>query len=99
MYRSSDPEKPISNIAFDPFDSPFKLADAVETKAPAPRAQRGPLLPTDLPQRLRETERDLLNAALEKARFNQSMAANLLGLSYHQFRGKLRKHNISGRPS
>ena len=98
VYRSSDPEEPISNIAFDPFDSPFKLADASETKVPAPRVSRGPLLPTDLPQRLRETEKDLLNAALEKARFNQSMAADLLGLSYHQFRGKLRKHNISGRP-
>jgi psp operon transcriptional activator len=99
VYRSSDPEQPISVIAFDPFDSPFKLADTVDSKVPAPRVQREPLLPTDLPQRLRETERDLLNAALEKARFNQSRAADLLGLSYHQFRGKLRKHNISGRPS
>ena len=103
VYRSSDPEQPISNIAFDPFDSPFKLADtmdsAMDSKAPARREQREPLLPTDLPQRLRETERDLLRAALKKARFNQRMAADLLGLSYHQFRGKLRKHNISGRPS
>jgi len=99
VYRSNDPEKLISIIAFDPFDSPFKLADAVETKAPVARPPRAPLLPTDLPQRLKDTERDLLNAALDKARFNQSMAADLLGLSYHQFRGKLRKHNISGRPA
>jgi psp operon transcriptional activator len=40
-----------------------------------------------------------LNAALDKARFNQRIAAGLLGLSYHQFRGKLRKYNIAGRPS
>jgi len=99
VYRSNDPEKQISTIAFDPFDSPFKLADAIETKAPVARPPRAPLLPTDLPQRLRDTERDLLNAALDKARFNQSMAADLLGLSYHQFRGKLRKHDISGRPA
>ena len=39
---------------------------------------------------------DLLEAALEKARFNQRMAADLLGLTYHQFRGKLRKFNIRG---
>jgi psp operon transcriptional activator len=97
VYRSNDPEKLISTIAFDPFDSPFKLADAVETKAPVARPPRAPLLPTDLPQRLKDTERDLLNAALDKARFNQSMAADLF--SYHQFRGKLRKHNISGRPA
>jgi psp operon transcriptional activator len=99
VYRSNDPEKLISTIAFDPFDSPFKLAGAIETKAPVARPPRAPLLPTDLPQRLKDTERDLLHAALDKARFNQSMAADLLGLSYHQFRGKLRKHNISGRPS
>jgi psp operon transcriptional activator len=40
----------------------------------------------------------LLNAALDKARFNQRMAADLLGLSYHQFRGKLRKFNIRSKP-
>jgi psp operon transcriptional activator len=39
-----------------------------------------------------------LEAALDKARFNQRMAADLLGLSYHQLRGKLKKFDISGRP-
>ena len=67
-------------------------------QTPKPRASRAPLLPTDLPRRLDELERELLSAALEKARFNQRMAADLLGLSYHQFRGKLRKHDIPGRP-
>ena len=99
VYRSDDPEQPITKIAFDPFDSPFKLAES-ETEASAkPAARRAPLLPADLTKRLRDTERDLLAAALEKARFNQRVAADLLGLSYHQFRGKLRKHDISGRPS
>ena len=44
-------------------------------------------------------EVELIEAALEKSRFNQKMAADLLGLSYHQFRGKLRKYAISGRPA
>ena len=43
-------------------------------------------------------EREFLEAALEIACYNQRMAADLLGLSYHQFRGKLRKHDVSGRP-
>jgi psp operon transcriptional activator len=43
-------------------------------------------------------EKDLLLAALDKARFNQRLAADLLSLSYHQFRGKLKKYGISGRP-
>jgi psp operon transcriptional activator len=98
VYRSADPDRPITRIAFDPFDSPFKLAAPVTAQAPKARASRAPLLPTDLPRRLDELERELLSAALDKARFNQRMAADLLGLSYHQFRGKLRKHEIPGRP-
>lgn len=99
VYRSDDPEQPISKIAFDPFDSPFKLAQETDSPdTPRPR-HRTPLLPADLTQRLWDTEKDLLLAALEKAQFNQRMAADLLSLSYHQFRGKLKKYGISGRPA
>lgn len=97
VYRSEDPEQPIAKIVFDPFDSPFKLAEPGQEKMTASQARRSPLLPTDLTQRLKDTERDLLEAALDKGRFNQRMAADLLGLSYHQFRGKLKKYDISGR--
>jgi psp operon transcriptional activator len=98
VYRADDPEQPITRIAFDPFDSPFKLATETPETPQAARPRRTPLLPADLTQRLRDTERELLVAALEKARFNQRQAADLLNLSYHQFRGKLKKHDISGRP-
>jgi len=98
VYREDDPERPISNIAFDPFDSPFKLASAPDTPEAVRQKRRAPLLPADLTQRLVDTEKDLLQAALDKSRFNQRLAADLLSLSYHQFRGKLKKHGISGRP-
>jgi len=98
VYRSDDPDRPISKIAFDPFDSPFKLADAEADSVTTPIDKRPPLLPADLTRRLLDTEREFLRAALEKSRFNQRMAADLLGLSYHQFRGKLRKHEIAGKP-
>ena len=98
VYRSDDPEKPIARIAFDPFDSPYKLQSGAAATAERARPRRTPLLPADLPQRLRDTEKELLLAALDRARFNQRMAADLLNLSYHQFRGKLKKHGISGRP-
>ena len=98
VYRSDEAEQPIAKIAFDPFDSPFKLAESVDDATPVAGRHRAPLLPADLTRRLRDTERELLLAALEKARFNQRMAADLLSLSYHQFRGKLKKHDISGRP-
>ncbi len=52
-----------------------------------------------LTERLEETEKEFLRAALEKSRFNQRLAAELLSLSYHQFRGKLRKYGISTQPN
>lgn len=98
VYRSDDPDTPISKIAFDPFDSPFKLARADESPSRKTGQNRPLLLPTDLSSRLVDIEKEFLEAALERARYNQRMAADLLGLSYHQFRGKLRKHDVSGRP-
>jgi psp operon transcriptional activator len=99
VYRAHDPEQLITKIALDPFDSPYQMADG---DAAVPRAaaakRRSPLLPTDLKQRLADTETELLQAALEKARFNQRLAADLLGLGYHQFRGKLRKFGIRSKP-
>ena len=59
--------------------------------------RRQPLVPTDFKERMRETEKDLLQAALEKARFNQRVAADLLNLTYDQLRGRLRKHALDKR--
>ena len=99
VYRSTEPEAVISQIAFDPFDSPFQLSAGTGRKpATSSSKPRPPLLPTDLRERLRDLEKSLVEAALDKARFNQKMAADLLGLSYHQFRGKLRKYDISTQP-
>ena len=97
IYRSPNPEKPISDLAIDPFDSPFRLAQVETVSTQTAVSPLPPLLPTDLQQRLNDTETDLLRAALEKSHFNQRMAADLLGLSYHQFRGKLRKYEIRGK--
>ena len=102
VYRSHDQSKQIAAIAFDPFDSPFRLRDA-QTADEAPRspeiAPTEPILPTDLDARVSEFEVGLLNAGLEKARYNQRVAADLLGLSYHQLRGKIRKYRLDIRKS
>lgn len=98
VYRAQDPEQPITQIALDPFDSPFSLAPARDERPHPAITKRPPLLPTDLQQRLLDTEEDLLRAALEKSRYNQRLAADLLGLSYHQFRGRLRKFDIATKP-
>jgi psp operon transcriptional activator len=98
VYRARDPDQPIADIVLDAFDSPFKLVESPSKSRAISARRNAPLLPTDLKQRLIDTEVDLLIAALEKARFNQRVAADLLGLSYHQFRGKLRKFDIRGKP-
>jgi psp operon transcriptional activator len=99
VYRAKDPEQPITSIALDPFDSPFRMAQSKTVRSSSGTTKRrSPLLPTDLKQRLADVEIELLRAALEKSRFNQRLAADLLGLGYHQFRGKLRKFDIRSKP-
>jgi len=98
VYRSDDQDQLITTLALDPFDTPFRNDESLAVKDNPAAVRRAPLLPADLAQRLIDTEVSLLNAALEKARFNQRMAADLLELSYHQFRGKLRKFNLRSKP-
>jgi psp operon transcriptional activator len=97
VYRQGSDRQQIDRIAFDPFDSPFNPQAGRDKKtAPAtqPAATTRPILPTDLKARVQETERQLLLAGLEKARYNQRVAADMLGLSYHQLRGKIKKHRL-----
>jgi psp operon transcriptional activator len=99
IYRSTDVDQKVTRIAFDPFDSPFRLREqkkAVDkTSVSMPRTGQGTArLPVDLRTHIDETEKQLLKTAMEQARFNQRSAAGLLGLTYHQLRGKIRKHGL-----
>lgn len=98
VYRAGDHETAIKKIAFDPFDSPFRLQSdrkgSNEDREASAAQKTAPLLPIDLQATLDASEKDLLLAGLEKARFNQRVAADLLGLSYHQLRGRIRKHQL-----
>ena len=97
VYRSADPAEVITEIAFDPFDSPYTPPVDGRSSATPSNRKRPPLLPTDLAARVEEFETGLLEAAMERSRFNQRVAADLLNLSYDQLRGKLRKYNINRR--
>ena len=93
VYRNADPLKPVDSITLDPFESPFRpRSSAVKPSAPNPT--NGATLPLDLKETVQEFEIDLLNRALEEGRFNQRRAAELLGLTYHQLRGYLKKYNL-----
>ncbi len=89
VYRMPDIKKPLDAILFDPFGA------AAPKPAPAPAA-KPPLQPAAAGFRAASDayERQLLSDALAAARFNQKQAAAALGLSYHQFRNALKKHNL-----
>lgn len=87
------------DIVFDPFCYPF--GDGLESReeeAPSVRSEpeRAPAtevdLETPLLEAMREIEAQYLKTALARARHNQGAAAEILGLTYHQFRGLYRKH-------
>ncbi|WP_332108447.1 helix-turn-helix domain-containing protein, partial [Serratia ureilytica] len=59
-----------------------------------PAAGGWPALPLELKNWQLEQEKALIEAALQQGRFNQRKAAQLLGLTYHQLRGMLKKHAL-----
>ena len=94
VYRHEEPDEPVGNIQFDPFDSPWRPQQEEETRAESARASNS--LPEDLRAHLDEIERSCVVEALDRSRGIQKEAAQRLGLSYDQLRGILRKHGIAG---
>jgi len=107
IYLSSE-DKEINFIQFDPFNSPFsprsKIGSSqhqkVETSAisagnqPLAVSVTTPDFPLDLKQHIQDYEINLLKKALEKSQFNQKKTADILGLTYHQLRGYLKKYEL-----
>jgi psp operon transcriptional activator len=106
VYRQESPKRPIERVEFDPFNSPYRPqssampgeppaasgpAVAAAVAAPAPVA---PDFPLDFEQAVAAHEVKLIRAALDDARYNQRKAAQRLSLTYHQFRGLLRKYKL-----
>ena len=93
---------PVTEIAFDVFDSPWPLAGLTQTLATTTGGVQKAALPpqTDTPkqtgfsERIRAFELGLIEEAMKASKNHQGKAAKYLGLSYHQFRGLLRKHGL-----
>ncbi|MDF7760462.1 phage shock protein operon transcriptional activator [Kosakonia cowanii] len=92
VYRHGSSDTPLDTIILDPF-----RRDRLEN-APAPKQENGvaslPELPLDLRQFQLDQEKNLLVLSLQEAEFNQKRAAERLGLTYHQLRALLKKHQI-----
>jgi psp operon transcriptional activator len=95
VYRNPEPDAPVDDIIFDPFDSPFRPGEPPSSGSePIRPTSANPSGPTSLPIDLKaETQRfeiERLQQAMQEARFNQRRAAELLSLTYHQLRGYLK---------
>jgi psp operon transcriptional activator len=89
VYREDGPL--INDIIIDPFHNPWNNPGQ-ETEEPE-IAVSNPLWPIDLKGEIRELEERRLLGAMKEAEDHQGKAAELLGLSYDQFRGLFRKIN------
>jgi len=105
VYRWEDASRPIDAIQFDPFASPWRPVQAAkreavaDTSSSAPPASATPVTVTlvdcdDLRAACHAHERQLLEAALARCRFNQRATAAALKLSYDQLRHALRRHDL-----
>jgi len=100
VYRTDEPDEPIDTILFDPFASPFSPALPREPEPTANPLTATPAaadlaVPNDFRSAVAAFERQMLRRALERTQFKQTLAAKLLGLSYHQLRSLLRKHGLT----
>ncbi|MFL6842324.1 MAG: sigma 54-interacting transcriptional regulator, partial [Sphingomicrobium sp.] len=108
VYRHEDPERPIDEIVFDPFLSPWTPV-RTRTVAPAqvPAETDGDAVPLhvvapapppetvdDFRSAVAAYERSLLEDALRRNRYNQRATASALGLSYDQLRHALKRHKL-----
>ncbi|MDF7807036.1 phage shock protein operon transcriptional activator [Pontiellaceae bacterium B12219] len=93
----------IDSVVFDPFVSPYPFEPLGESQSPGldevPAVGKRAVEPVQLDgsfkESVRKHELELLRTALERSRFNQRRAAALLGLTYDQFRGLMKKHRDS----
>ncbi|MDA0382308.1 phage shock protein operon transcriptional activator [Vibrio sp. B172a] len=101
IYRHGLNSDPIEHLIFNPFEAGWDNALGhtanQEESEPAETAPRSEIrFPLDYKQWQEDQDIELLNRALEEAKFNQRQAAELLGLSYHQLRGMVRKYGLVG---
>ncbi|ATL92248.1 MULTISPECIES: phage shock protein operon transcriptional activator [Aeromonas] len=98
IYRQGNPQLPLSTLVINPFDSPWRPGAKSNLQLPEGSGE-APIatamsLPLELKQAVAEFEINLLKQAMQQSQYNQRKAAQLLALSYHQFRGMLRKYQL-----
>ncbi|MDP2635012.1 MULTISPECIES: phage shock protein operon transcriptional activator [unclassified Pseudoalteromonas] len=109
LYRHGNEHIPVHQIVLDPFESKFRPKQRIKAPVKAEQStQDAPIVkevtpisepvvhsfPCSLKDLSNEFEIDLIKKALEYSQFNQKKTAEVLGLTYHQLRGYLKKYNL-----
>ncbi len=104
VYRSREEDAPVDDVVINPFQAAWQKlgAEASDERMAIPveekhsSAEQGVFSPEglSLPDQMRVLEKQMLEAALEQSHFNQRETAASLGLTYHQLRSYLRKHEM-----
>ncbi len=89
--------------ALDPFESPFRPPSVLNGPPEPPSSAPRPTLPKPtlgipFEDQAKLFETALIDAALAAHDGHQGKAAEALGLTYHQFRGLLKKHDYGKKP-
>lgn len=97
LYRMANSDQPLDTLLFNPFNSPYANTQASAVSKNEPNAFTGMMpdtWPIDLRSQVQNYEKSLIESALHSAKYRQTAAAELLGLSYHQLRGLLKKYDL-----
>lgn len=95
VYRHGNSEEVLDTIILDPFAKvTAHLRPLFAEPASASKSLSVPELPLDLRQFQHQQEFTLLKQSLQQASFNQRQAAELLGITYHQLRAMMKKHQL-----
>ena len=89
VYRHSEVDEELDSIIINPFQRQQPAAPEPSDEDPLPA------FPLDLRRWQNQQEKALLEKSLAQARFNQRRAADLLGVTYHQLRAMMKKHDLS----
>jgi len=99
VYRWAEPSRPVAAVIIDPFLSPFDEPGTTKKenfeKAPTEEVESAP----GFTEQVEAFTLQLLQSTLQKYHNHQGRTARALGLTYHQLRGLLRKHELIGKLS
>lgn len=98
VYQQGAGEEPIDELVFNPFGNDWSEINSGITEPTELNASSAADIqfPIDYKKWQEEQDLILLNKVLHESKHNQRQAAKMLGLSYHQLRGMLRKYNLVG---